>query len=61
MAGELSQHLGKSVEGEISASSIVIMVNGDKVAHGLVKDSSRPVGVWKRVELFTNVGRDSRF
>jgi len=51
---------GKSHRGEISASSVVSVVNGDKVARRLVKEVIKAAGVWYQVEPFTDIGPDSR-
>jgi len=46
-------------KGEIAASSVVFVVKGGKVAHGLIKNGIKDAGVWYRVMAFTNVGPDS--
>jgi len=46
--------------GEIAASSVVFVVKGNKVAQRLVKKGIRAAGVWYRVEVYTNVGPESR-
>jgi len=46
--------------GEISASSVVFVVQGNKVAHSFIKQGIKAVGVWYQVEAFTNAGLDSR-
>jgi hypothetical protein len=46
--------------GEIAASSVVVVVNGSTMAQSLIKKGIKAVGVWYRVEAFTNAGPDSR-
>jgi len=46
--------------GEIAASSVVIVVKGNQVAQRLVKKGIKMVRVWYRDEIYTNVGPDSR-
>jgi hypothetical protein len=46
--------------GEISASSVIIVVKGGKVAQRRIKEGIEAAGVWYRVEPFMNVGPDSR-
>ena len=46
--------------GEISASSVVFVVKGDKVARRLIKEGIKAAGVWYQVEPFTDVGPYSR-
>jgi hypothetical protein len=42
--------------GEITASSVVFVVKASKVAKGVRKKVINAVGVWYRVEMYTNVG-----
>jgi len=46
--------------GEISASSVLIVLQGDKLARRQVKQIIEAAGVWYRVEQFTSVSPDSR-
>jgi len=46
--------------GEITASSVVFVVMGTKVARSLVKEGIKAVGVWYRVELFMTAASHSR-
>jgi len=46
--------------GEISASSVVLVVKGSKVAQSLVKKGIKGAGVWDPVKTYTNEGLDSR-
>lgn len=43
---------------ELSASLVVFVVKCSKVAKGLVKRSIKAVGVWFRVDTYTNLGPD---
>jgi len=45
---------------EIAASLVAFVVTGSNVAKSLVKKSIEAVGVWYRVEPYTNVGPDGR-
>ena len=45
---------------EISALSVIFVVKGSKVARRLVMEDIKEVGVWYKVEPFTNAGPDSR-
>ena len=44
----------------ITASSVVFVVKGSKVAQNLIKKGIKAAGVWHRVEAFMNAGPDSR-
>jgi hypothetical protein len=44
----------------IAASSVVFVVKGSRVAQNLGKKCSWGVGVWYRVETYTNDGPDTR-
>ena len=46
--------------GEIAASSVVFVVKGSKAAQGLVRKGIKAAGVWYQVEMYTNVGPDSK-
>jgi len=46
--------------GEIAASLVVFVVNGNKVTQGLVKMGLKAAGVWYRVEAYTNAGSHNR-
>jgi hypothetical protein len=46
--------------GEITASSVVFVVKGSKVAQGLIKRDIKAAGVWYCVEQYTNAGPNSR-
>jgi hypothetical protein len=46
--------------GEITASSVVFVLQGSGLAQSLIKKGIKAAGVWYRVEAFTNVGPDSR-
>jgi len=46
--------------GEITESSVVFVVTGNKVPQSIIKKGMKVAGVWYRVEAFTNVGPDSR-
>ena len=46
--------------GEIAASSVVFFVKGSNVVQNLVKKGIKVVGVWYRVETYTNERPDSR-
>jgi hypothetical protein len=46
--------------GEITASSVVFVVKGSKVAQNVMKKGIKAAGVWHRVEAFTSAGPDSR-
>jgi len=46
--------------GEIAVASVVFVVKGSKIAQSLVKNGIKVVGVWYRVETYTNEGPDSR-
>ena len=46
--------------GEISASSVVFLVKWNKLVRKLIREGIKAVGVWYRVEPFTNIGPDSR-
>jgi len=45
--------------GEITASSVVFVANGSKVAQVFIENSIKAAGVWHRVEAFSNAGPDS--
>jgi hypothetical protein len=47
--------------GEIAASSVVIVVKGSRMAQSWIKKGINAVGVWYRVKEFTDAGPDSRF
>jgi len=47
--------------GEISASSVVIVVKRIKVAQSLVNKTIKVAGVWSRVETYTSKGPDSKY
>jgi hypothetical protein len=46
--------------GEITVSSVVLVVKGSRVEWSLVKKGIKVVGVWYRVKTWTNGGPDSR-
>jgi len=46
--------------GEITASSVVFVVKGSRVAQNSMKNVIKAAGVWHRVEAFTSAGPDSR-
>jgi hypothetical protein len=46
--------------GENSASSVVFVVMGSKVAQNLFKKGIEAAGVWYRVKAYTNLGPDIR-
>jgi len=46
--------------GEIAASSVIFVVKGCRLAQSSVKKGIKTVGVWYRVEAFTNAGPDIR-
>jgi len=44
----------------IAASLVVFVVKGSRLAQSLIKKGIKALGVWYRVEVFTNAGPDSR-
>jgi len=46
--------------GEITTSSVVLVVKGSRLVQSLIKKGIKAAGVWYRVEAFTNAGPDCR-
>jgi hypothetical protein len=46
--------------GEITSALVVFFIKSSKVAHGVVRKVVLSLGVWYRVETYTNDGPDSR-